>query len=281
MTIETLAYGYSLIEGPRVAPDGGLFFSDVHNGGVRRLGPDGSIDVVIPKRRGVGGIALHADGGIVVSGRNVAHVRDGETRILYERDDVGGFNDLFADGHGRVIVGSLCDDPFKEDGPTRKAGDAYRIDAPGQAVTLYGDVKLSNGIGLSPDGTKLYHVDTPVGILVHDIDEAGNASGGRVFATPEKASCDGLTVDRDGGVWVALIGPGAVGRFNPDGSFDRMVKVPARMVTSLVFAGPAYDQMIAVTADNTDDESRGGTIFRIDADELGGAVGMPPPLVRI
>ena len=57
MTVETLTFGYGLIEGPRVAPDGGLYFSDVHNGGVRRLAPDGSVEVVVPKRRGVGGIA--------------------------------------------------------------------------------------------------------------------------------------------------------------------------------------------------------------------------------
>src|ERR1700704_2263879 len=109
---ETLTYGYGLVEGPRVDDDGNLFFSDVRGGGVFRRTPDGEVTIVVPKRRGVGGIALHADGGLVLSGRNVCHVRDGETRILYERDDVGGFNDLFADSQGRVYVGSLRDDPF-------------------------------------------------------------------------------------------------------------------------------------------------------------------------
>ena len=52
MAIETLAWGYGLIEGPRTAPDGGLYFSDVRNGGVRRLDPDGSVAVIVPKRRG-------------------------------------------------------------------------------------------------------------------------------------------------------------------------------------------------------------------------------------
>src|SRR6516165_6572316 len=104
MTVETLAFGYSLIEGPRLDADGALYFSDVHNGGIRRLSADGSIDVVVPKRRGVGGISLHADGGIVISGKNICHVRDGKTRILYERDDVGGFNDLYVDAQGRVIT---------------------------------------------------------------------------------------------------------------------------------------------------------------------------------
>src|SRR5215467_9473794 len=77
MRFETLAYGYGLIEGPRVDPAGNLCFSDVTNGGVFRRRPDGAIDVVVPKRRGVGGIALHADGGLVISGKNICHVRDG------------------------------------------------------------------------------------------------------------------------------------------------------------------------------------------------------------
>jgi xylono-1,5-lactonase len=265
-----------------VAPDGGLYFSDVHNGGVRRLDPDGSVEVVVPKRRGVGGISLHADGGIVLSGKNVCHVRDGETRILYERDDVGGFNDLFVDGAGRIYVGSLRDDPF---GATkdRKTGDAYRIDAPGEAVTLYTGVGLSNGIGFSPDGRQLYHVDSAInGVLVHDVDEAGEVveASGATFVRLDRGTPDGLTVDSDGGVWVAVVNEGKVARFTPDGMPDREIKVPATFVTSLCFAGADRDQLIVVTADNTDDASRAGTVFRISADEVG-ATGLPAPLARI
>jgi D-xylonolactonase len=282
MTVETLAFGYGLIEGPRVAPDGGLYFSDVHNGGVRRLDPDGSVEVVVPKRRGVGGISLHADGGIVLSGKNVCHVRDGETRILYERDDVGGFNDLFADDAGRVYVGSLRDDPF---GTTkdRKTGDAYRIDAPGEAVTLYTGVGLSNGIGFSPDGRQLYHVDSAInGILVHEVNQDGEIveASGATFVRLDRGTPDGLTVDSDGGVWVAVVNEGMVARFTPDGMPDRQIKVPATFVTSLCFAGADRDELIVVTADNTEDPSRAGTVFRVSADEVG-ATGLPAPLARI
>ena len=145
MTIETLASGYGLIEGPRAAADGSIYFSDVHNGGVRRLAPDGTIDIVVPKRRGVGGIALHADGGIVVSGKNICHVRDGVTRILYERDDVGGFNDLFTDQRGRVYVGSgnLLFAPFDAKEayfPKRLTGTLYSFGLPGKdAVERMGE----------------------------------------------------------------------------------------------------------------------------------------------
>jgi gluconolactonase len=283
MTVETMTYGYGLIEGPRVDADGGLYFSDVHNGGVRRLDPDGSIEVVVPKRRGVGGISLHADGGIVLSGKNVCHVRDGETRILYERDDVGGFNDLFVDDAGRVIVGSLRDDPFGSAGKDRKTGDAYRIDAPGQAVTLYTGVGLSNGIGFSPDGRRLYHVDSAInGILVHDVDQDGEVveDSGATFVRLDKGTPDGLTVDTEGGVWVAVVNEGMVTRFTPEGLPDRQVKVPATFVTSLCFGGPGRNELFVVTADNTDDASRAGTVFKVSADEVG-ATGLPAPLARI
>jgi gluconolactonase len=283
MTIETLAFGYGLIEGPRAAPDGSLYFSDVHNGGVRRLAPDGTTDVVVPKRRGVGGIALHADGGIVVSGKNVCHVRDGQTRILYARDDVGGFNDLFTDDRGRVYVGSLRDDPFRIGGEERTPGDAYRIDAPGEAVTLYTGVSLSNGIGFSPDRRRMYHSDSGIaGVLVHDLDAEGDvvAGSGGVFARMEEGFPDGLAVDDEGGVWVAAYGVSSVIRFAPDGTVDRTIAVPANEVTSLCFAGEGLDDLIVVTADNTDDPSRGGSIFRVSADEVG-ARGLPAPLARI
>lgn len=79
-----VAGGYGLVEAP-VWSDDGLVFSDVLNGGVFRLGLDDHIDQVIPKRRGVGGMALHAQGGLIVGGRNVAWVGpDGETRVLLD-----------------------------------------------------------------------------------------------------------------------------------------------------------------------------------------------------
>jgi gluconolactonase len=281
MAVQALAWGYGLIEGPRVDSDGALYFSDVPNGGVYRRAADGTISVAIPKRRGVGGIALHADGGIVVSGRNIAHVRNGATRILFALDDVGGFNDLFADDQGRLIVGSLRDDPFRLSGERRK-GEAYRIEAEGKGVELYGDIGVTNGIGFSPDGRRLYHVDSTVGILVHDVDQKGDVipSSRAVFARPDKGGADGLAVDTDGGVWVANYGDGCVQRFDANGAADRRIAIPAQSVTSLCFAGPERDQLIVVTADNTADPERKGTVFLVSADEVG-ARGVPIPAVRI
>lgn len=271
VTLETLCFGYGLIEGPRVDREGALYFSDVTGGGVYRRTASGAVTTVVPKRRGVGGIALHAEGGLVVSGRNVCHVRDGETRILLARDDVPGFNDLSTDAAGRIYVGSLRSDPFAA-GP-RVPGSLYRIDADGTVTELYGDVGLSNGIGLSPDGRRLYHVDTSAGqVLVHDLGADGTASRRRVFARVTGGMPDGLAVDVEGGVWVALYDGGCVVRYSPSGELERRIDVPARAVTSLCFGGVDGRDLYVVTADNTESSERKGTVFRTRSEIAGAPV---------
>ena len=246
----------------------------------RGLLPDaqtGAIETVVPKRRGVGGIALHADGGLVISGRNICHVKDGQTRILFERDDVGGFNDIFTDDQGRVYAGSLRSDPFGAEAGAKK-GDLWRIDAEGQATELYGDVALSNGIGFSPDRRLLYHSDSvPRHVIVHDVAADGSLSNRRALFTLDEGVPDGLAVDEEGCIWVAIYGGGRVARYRPDGELDREVKVPARDVTSLCFGGTTRRELYIVTADNSNDPDRGGTIFRTRSP----VSGLPVPEARI
>jgi gluconolactonase len=275
--LEILASGRGLVEGPRADAEGSLYFSDVLLGGVYRRTPEGEIETVVPKRRGVGGIALHADGGLVISGRNVCHVRDGETRVLFERQDIAGFNDLFADGEGRVLVGSLRGDPFGTSGG-RTPGELWRIDADGSATELYGDVSLSNGIGLSPDGRTLYHSDTArTHVIATRLSDRGDPESRRVFAEIEGGAPDGLAVDSEGRVWVALYGGGRVARFHPDGAPDGGIEVPANAVTSLCFGGDDLRDLYITTADNADAPELGGCVFQTRVD----TPGLPPPLARV
>lgn len=277
--LETLAFGFGLIEGPRVDSNNNLYFSDVPNGGVRRLTPDGGIEVVIPKRRGVGGIALHAEGGLVVSGRNVCHVVDGETRVLFDTECLG-FNDLVADKKGRIICGTIRSDPFDES-TERTAGEAYRINLDGSVEELYDGVMLTNGIGFSPDGDHMYHSDSASGhIICHDVESDGGEDrlvNRRSLKPAGRFSPDGLAVDEQGVIWVADFSAGAVIGLSPDGDVVSQIDVPAKMVTSLCFGGDDRRDLIVVTADNTDDASRHGTIFRTRVDVPGMAV----PLAQV
>ncbi|MFT7645895.1 MAG: D-xylonolactonase [Candidatus Poriferisodalaceae bacterium] len=270
--LKLLSSGWGLIEGPRVDADDNLYFSDVPNGGVRRRSPDGEIEVVIPKRRGVGGMALHADGGLVVSGRNIQHVVNGESRVLFD-PGAPGFNDLHTDSVGRVYCATLRDDPFSTAGE-RKAGELYRIELDGSVTEIYDGVMLTNGIGFSPDGTKLYHSDSiPGRVWVSDVD--GDDVTNRRSFVEERTVPDGLAVDVEGGVWVALAEGGRVQRYTPDGEPDVAVQVPDKMVTSVVFGGADMQDMYVVTGGH--DVDVGGCIFKTRAS----VAGVATPLARV
>lgn len=276
-TFETLATGFGLVEGPRVDAQDRLFFSDARSGGVFCRSADGVIETVVPKRRGVGGIALHADGGLVISGRNICHVRDGESRILFEREDTPGFNDLFTDANGCILVGSQMFNPFAEDAQN-VPGEMIRISGEGLAEVLYDDVHLTNGIGFSPDGRRLYHSDSAQGhVILHDVADDGSCAGRRVLAEMSDGAPDGLAVDEAGCVWVAAYGAGAAVRYTPEGAIDLALEVPAKAVASLCFGGPDRRDLYVVSGDNTCDRALRGSIFRTRVE----VAGLPAPLARI
>lgn len=269
--VETLASGYGLIEGPTVDRQGNLYFSDVVGGGVYRRDADGDITTVVPKRRGVGGITLHADGGLVVSGRTIVHVRDGDSRTLLAVDGVLGWNDICADSAGRVYAGSLrfaVFDPHTEPVP----GELWRIDGEGHEIVLYHDVLHANGVALSPGERTIYHSDTRNNvILVHSLTDDGTARDRRAFSFPPGAP-DGMAFDAQGLLWVASANAGCIARLTPDGEIDRVVDIPAQTVTSLCFGDDDDRDVYVVTADNTESPERGGTIFRIPVGVAGAPV---------
>jgi len=266
--METLAFGYGLAEAPRVDEAGNLYFTDVLDGGVFRRERDGSVTTVVAKRRGCGGLVLHQQGGVVISGRNVVHVRDGVTRVLLEVEGALGFNDLTTDAQGRVYVGSLRSNAFTS-GP-RVPGELWRIDGEGHATQLYDGIEFANGVGFSPDGRTLYHSNySEAYVLAHDLDDAGNARARRVFARVPRGNPDGLAVDESGAVWVALGSGAGIARFAADGSLLDIVDVPANFVTSLCFGGVDRRDLYVTTADNSEQPDRRGTIFRSRAHVAG------------
>ncbi len=265
---ETLAFGYGLAEGPRVDADGNAYFTDVLGGGVHRWSQDGGVELVVPKRRGVGGLLLHAAGGVVVSGRDVSHVRDGQSRTLLALEGLTGFNDMASDAQGRVYAGALRFNPFQGESPV--PGEVWRIDGEGRAVELFGGIDWANGIGFSPDGRTIYVSDYAKGeVIAHDLADGAGATNRRVFARSPSGAADGLAVDEQGAVLVALGQGGGVGRFEPDGSLERVLDVPAGFVTSVCFGGDDMRDLYVTTMDNSEDESRRGTLFRTRVDVPG------------
>ncbi|HEY2706470.1 MAG TPA: SMP-30/gluconolactonase/LRE family protein [Caulobacteraceae bacterium] len=271
--MEQVAGGYGLVEAPVWDERRGLIFSDVLNGGVYCLGHSGEISTVVPKRRGVGGMALHAEGGIVVGGRNIAWVGDdGETRVLLAPDVIPGaigFNDLTTDAAGRIYVGSLAYRVFAD---PPKPGFLHVIDLDSSMRTLSDQVMLTNGLGVSPDGQRLYHCDASGGGPVRVYDVAGDGSVGpwRQFATlGQRHVADGMKVAADGSVWVADARGGRVAVFGPDGAHRHDIAVPLPMVTSLCFAGDDLKDLYIVTGSEGAAEPNSGAIFKTRSDVAG------------
>jgi gluconolactonase len=272
--MDQLASGYGLIEGPVWDPARGLLFSDVINGGVFCLERGGEVRPVIEHRRGIGGMALHEGGGLVVSGRNVAvkPAGGGATRVLLEADAERGelgFNDLATDAAGRVYVGSLGFHPLAPD-DAPKPGKLLCIDLDGSARVVADDVLLTNGLALSPDGRRLYHSESLRHVVrVYEVGDGGALSPHRAFAEVEGGIPDGLAVAEDGSVWVAIAFGGRVDVFEPGGRLRASLPVEIPMVTSLCFGGPERRDLYIVTGSQGADRDDLGFVFRTPVEVAG------------
>jgi sugar lactone lactonase YvrE len=131
------------------------------------------------------------------------------------------------------------------------AGELYRLDPDGSVHVVLENVTISNGLEWSPDGSRAYYNDTATHrIDVFDYDGESGLSGRRPFAeVPAEAGLpDGLTVDEEGGVWVALYGGGSVRRYTPEGVLDEVIEVAAKQVTACTFGGSGLDQLFITTS---------------------------------
>jgi gluconolactonase len=277
--MQEVVTGYGLIEGPVWDRDMGLYFSDVRDGGIHLLDHAGEVITVLPRRRGVGGIALHEEGGLVFGGRDISWspLDGGEGRVLLSAAEAGGigFNDLTTDAAGRIWVGSLAFRVFSTDEP--KPGSLHVIDLDGSMRTEAGGVMLTNGLGFSPDGRRLYHSDTRSNLVrVYDVTADGSVTGWRPFVQFD-GGADGLKVAADGSLWVADARGGRVAVFEPDGTHRSDVAVPLPMVTSLCFGGDDLRDLFVVTGSEGGPSEACGTVFRTRVD----VPGQPLPACRV
>jgi len=282
--MQEVATGYGLIEGPVWDPAKGLYFSDVMNGGVFLLDRTDKVSQVVQKRRGIGGMALHTSGGLVVGGRDIAVVNmaDQSSKTVLGNDVTPvavGFNDLTTDSQGRIYVGSLAYKVFGGDPP--RPGHLHVIDLDGSVRTISDGIMLTNGLGFSPDGKRLYHSDARGGLVrVYDVKPDGSVGPWRKFASlGSEGVADGLKVAADGSVWVADAHGGRVAVFGADGTHKKDVKVPLPMVTSLCFGGDDLKDLYIVTGSRGGPRENCGTVYRTRS-EVAGAP-LAPATVRI
>jgi sugar lactone lactonase YvrE len=253
-------------EGPVWSPSwGGLRFVDMLAGLILTLGADGSVT-----RTKVGEVAAalrprRAGGAVLAIERGFALAdADGTLTGLGElwTDPIVRMNDGGCDPDGRFYCGNM-----EWDG-ARGQGILWRIDADLSVHQVLDDLSISNGLEWTPEGHLAYFADTPtqrIDVFDYTFDNGLANRRPAIDIPTEVGSPDGLTVDAEGGVWVALWGGSAVHRYLPDGRLDEVVEVPASQVTACTFGGPNLAELFITTSRRdiaATDEPLAGAVFR-------------------
>jgi sugar lactone lactonase YvrE len=186
-------------------------------------------------------VAVSRDGDLLVAGRkDLTRIRPDGTRTPVAEVALGEsrLNDGAVDPRGRFLVGSMALDGRERDEVL------VRLDRTGLTV-LDDDLTLSNGLAWSPDGARLYSVDTVPGVVrVRDYPDGPRRD---LFAVTD-GQPDGLCVDAEGNLWIAIWGGGRVERRTPGGDLLAVVETGAPHTTSVAFAGPDLDVLVITTA---------------------------------
>jgi sugar lactone lactonase YvrE len=253
---------------------GGLRWVDMLGGDILSLGPDGAIDrhhvddvaAVVRPRRG-GGAVLGIERGFALEESDGKLRRLGD---LWGGDDVR-MNEGGCDPDGRFYCGSMAYDQRPG------AGSLYRLDADGEVEVVLEQVTISNGLDWSPEDSLAYYVDTPTHeVSVFDYSQKSGLTRRRTFVEipAEHGGPDGLVVDAEGGIWVALFGGSAVHRYDSRGKLDEVVQIGARQVTACCFGGPDLDRLFITTSRENldpDDDPLAGALFTA----VPGVTGLP------
>jgi sugar lactone lactonase YvrE len=229
-----------------------------------------------------------AQGWIVAQGPSILSLSEaGELTLMAEPEahNAGAvrMNDGTADPWGRFLIGSMAFD--SETG----RGSLYRYHESTGTELLLSDVTISNGIGWSPDERQMYYVDSAPGtITVFDVDERGDIGGSRTFArlTPSEGVPDGLCVDSEGAIWVAVWGGYEVRRYAPTGEQIGRVAIGTAQPSSCAIGGANGTTLYVTTAredmtpEQLDREVDAGRLFCADVGVTGLALNAYRPTLR-
>ena len=231
---------------------GVLRFVDAHLGTVYRYDPaDGSLTSCTVGQP-VGAVVVREAGGVVAATRDGIGLLDERTGGLeliapIELDVPGSrMNDAKCDPAGRLWAGTMALDL------TAGAGSLYRILRNHSFVRVVEEITCSNGLGWSPEGDRMYYIDTFArGVDVFDFEPGtGDVSNRRrlVSFPLEDGLADGLAVDSEGHLWVVLFGGGCVRRYAPDGLLVDRLELPVSQPTSVAFGGDDLGDLYITTA---------------------------------
>lgn len=249
-----------------------LYWVDVLDRAVHVHDPAGEPDRVIDIGIHVSAIAPRESGGLllaVADGFRALDPATGAQTTLATVEHPGPaarFNDGGCDPSGRFWAGTMAYDS------TPGAGVLYRFDPDRTLTSVLDGITVSNGLAFTPDGGTLYYIDTPTQrIDVFDVTDGGSLSNRRTVVEIEDGagSPDGLTMDADGCLWVALWDGAALRRYSPDGEWLATVDFPVPRPTCPVFGGPDLRTLYVTSATVGNDHPLSGALFAIDTDVAG------------
>ncbi len=223
-----------------------------------------------------GCLAFNQAGGLVLATNKGFATWDGAALTLLEDncayDLPNRFNDGGVDRAGRLWAGTMSNKPENA---------LYRLDTDWSVNVVEMGIFISNGIGWSPDNTVMYYSDSGGAgqVYAYDFDLAtGALANRRIFLPPTEdgARADGLTVDSEGGVWIAFWDGWRVARYDPAGKLITEIKMPVQRPTSCNFGGPDLTDLY-ITSAQVDgpqpDQPLAGALFKIPLD----VKGLPEP----
>ncbi|MDR0217780.1 MAG: SMP-30/gluconolactonase/LRE family protein [Enterobacteriaceae bacterium] len=239
-----------------------LLWCDNALGIVQEAQPDNNGNWHIGRRwtlnRHIGGAVPRQNGGVIVAaGTDILALDDDGHITPFAQLDADPkkvrANDIKCDAQGRLWVGTLGNDVLTSAGEVIEGqGALYRIDPDGTITTILDHVTLSNGLDWSPDGTVFYYVDShTLAVDIFDFDaREGTLHNRRCFKAFAKGEGipNGLVVDHDGCVWLALMGSGAIHRYSPAGELMAKVNISTPAVTSCIFGGDHGDKLFITSA---------------------------------
>lgn len=262
-----------LAEGPSWdAATGLLIWVDITHSLVHRFDPATGRDEAIDVGKHVGAAVPRASGGLALAladGFGILDTYTGRVEMIAQveaENPLNRMNDGKCDPSGRFWAGTMAYDSRVG------AGALYRLETDGRVSKVVVGVTISNGLGWSLDQRYMYYIDSGSdGVDVFDYDATTGAVTRRrrlIEIAARTGTPDGMTVDADGYLWVALWDGWAVHRYAPDGTLDRVVRVPVARVSSCTFGGDDLGDLYITTAwENLSAEARAaqphaGGIFR-------------------
>jgi sugar lactone lactonase YvrE len=246
---QLLAIGAVLAEGPSQHTSGDLMWVDIERHQLFRWNRRGE-PAVDTFDEAISAVAETTTGELVVAGAGGLWILGaaGLPRLLIPVPDAAPemrMNDGKADPVGRFIGGTM-----RRQRPREPVASLWSF-AGGKARKLVGGVRTSNGLAWSDDGSTMYFVDTPtqrVDAFDYALDTGAVTNRRTVVEIPvEAGKPDGMCIDDEGGLWVALWGGSAVHRY-VEGELAEIVEVPTPYVTCPIFTAPTWDQLVITTA---------------------------------